>query len=423
MEKLNFKTHKNQNGITLVALVITIIILLILAGIAIASLTGDNGLFARARQAREETLTTQEDELRRLTMLEAASNLENYPYTDKNGDTATIPAGCAISQVEGENTVEDGLVIIDAAGNEFVWIEVPKEITEEANTEIEIEAVLAEYASTVITDKGDYKDIWYAYDKGEIITSDTENLTEEQKNLTNGCGLTYYEYNNKKSLMLKSIKDNGGFYIGRYEVGYESENEENIRNYGSDYSSEHPIEQIPVIRANMYPYNWVRCSQAEKLAESFTTENKISSLMFGIQWDLVIKFLEVKNAKSIEDLTIDSSNWSNYSKTKLQINNVNAKQSIDNGVTYSFADVIKPENMEVILSTGASQDTKVLNIYDLSGNMWERTLEKSSVWYNPCSVRGGSYRTSQMYSASTRSNDGVSYSTSDEGFRVSLIVQ
>ena len=59
MKKLNFKTQKYQRGITLVALVITIIILLILAGIAIASLTGENGLFARARQARQNTLDAQ----------------------------------------------------------------------------------------------------------------------------------------------------------------------------------------------------------------------------------------------------------------------------------------------------------------------------------------------------------------------------
>ena len=40
---------KRKRGITLIALVITIVILLILAGIAIASLTGDNGLFKRAK--------------------------------------------------------------------------------------------------------------------------------------------------------------------------------------------------------------------------------------------------------------------------------------------------------------------------------------------------------------------------------------
>ena len=62
MKKLNFKTHKNQNGITLVALVITIIILLILAGIAIASFTGDNGLITRAQEARTKTDKAQERE-------------------------------------------------------------------------------------------------------------------------------------------------------------------------------------------------------------------------------------------------------------------------------------------------------------------------------------------------------------------------
>ena len=54
-KKCNVKKEllKNKKGITLIALVITIIILLILGGIAIATLTGENGLFARAKQAKE----------------------------------------------------------------------------------------------------------------------------------------------------------------------------------------------------------------------------------------------------------------------------------------------------------------------------------------------------------------------------------
>ena len=51
-----------QKGITLIALVITIIILLILAGISIATLSGDNGLFNRARQAKNNTIDAQERE-------------------------------------------------------------------------------------------------------------------------------------------------------------------------------------------------------------------------------------------------------------------------------------------------------------------------------------------------------------------------
>ncbi len=50
---------KEQKGITLVALVITIIILLILAAISIATLSGDNGLFNRAKQAKNNTIDAQ----------------------------------------------------------------------------------------------------------------------------------------------------------------------------------------------------------------------------------------------------------------------------------------------------------------------------------------------------------------------------
>ena len=46
---------KNQRGVTLIALVITIIVLLILAGVSIAMLTGDNGLLTRARDAEDST--------------------------------------------------------------------------------------------------------------------------------------------------------------------------------------------------------------------------------------------------------------------------------------------------------------------------------------------------------------------------------
>lgn len=53
---------KEQKGITLVALVITIIILLILAGIAIASITSENGLFNRAKQAKNNTINSQQAE-------------------------------------------------------------------------------------------------------------------------------------------------------------------------------------------------------------------------------------------------------------------------------------------------------------------------------------------------------------------------
>ncbi len=54
MRKLDWKTNKNNKGITLTALVVTIIVLLILATISIVVFTGENGIIDRANKAKEE---------------------------------------------------------------------------------------------------------------------------------------------------------------------------------------------------------------------------------------------------------------------------------------------------------------------------------------------------------------------------------
>ena len=63
---------KNNKGITLIALVITIIVLLILAGVSIAMLTGENGILNQAQKAKEETENAQGEEQNILT------GYENY---------------------------------------------------------------------------------------------------------------------------------------------------------------------------------------------------------------------------------------------------------------------------------------------------------------------------------------------------------
>ena len=59
-------TLRRNKGITLIALVVTIIVILILAGISIAMLTGQNGILNRAAEAKEKTGAAQEDESRKL---------------------------------------------------------------------------------------------------------------------------------------------------------------------------------------------------------------------------------------------------------------------------------------------------------------------------------------------------------------------
>ena len=391
-KSMNFKGKmRKKSGITLITLVITIIVLLILAGVSIATLTGENGILTQAGNAKENTERAEEDELRKLTQVEAATYLEDHEYEVPNGEKITIPAKCAVSQVEGENTLEDGLVIIDANGNEWVWIEVPESVTASSTTDEEIESALISYASKY---RGSYSDTWY-----------------------NGCGLGEQEYPDKYSEMLQSIKENHGFYIGRYEVG----------SFDNPVTAE-DITRTPVIQQGAYPYNFVKCSQAEDLAEGLATGGNTSTLVFGIQWDLVLAYLETKGVSESE-LKTNSVLWGNYRDVSFSVEDGNKYTIATNWVLGQWNDVPvnypKPtfdaDGNGVLLSTGATERNSKMNIYDLAGNVWEWTLEKSTNTGEPCVSRGGSYYFSGSYNpASDRDFYSTSYSYGNIGFRPAL---
>ena len=407
---MNMKGEKDKNmrnkGITLIALVITIIVLLILAGVTIATLTGENGILTRANDAKTETEQAEEDELRKLTQVEAATYLKEHEYTDVSGEKVTIPAQCAVSQVEGENTLEDGLVIIDKNGNEWVWIEVPKSIYENeeyytngatnptsSEDYTNIEKIMQNYATKY---RGSYTDEWYSEAQHGFVSPE--------------------EYNSHKNAMLKSVYENGGFYIGKYEVGIK---EDINRNFGEDYATEHLINETPVIQQDKYVYNWVRCSQAQELSESLAVGGKTSSLMFGIQWDLVLAYLEA-NEVSENDLKVNSGSWGNYSNEAFDI--TRGKYSTDYGANYTTVNGTYPKPASsVLLTTGATERNSKMNIYDLAGNVWEWTLEKSTGASGPCADRGGSYNFYGSDSpASIRGDCSTSISYDDIGFRPAL---
>lgn len=75
----------------------------------------------------------------------------------------------------------------------------------------------------------------------------------------------------------------------------------------------------------------------------------------------------------------------------------------------------------VLLTTGASDTCKKMNIYDLAGNVWEWTLEYSSNIDIPCALRGGSLLyTGSKYPTSYRNSHMMDWSVVDFGFRLSL---
>ena len=160
----------------------------------------------------------------------------------------------------------------------------------------------------------------------------------------------------------------------------------------------------------MIPYNYVYCSDAQKLATGMSTENKTSSLMYGIQWDLVCKFLEVKGNWDTTEKTAqyyikeNSTSWGNYSNSSITLSRgkYNTDPSSSSSIwtpfntdTKNYVTLSKTNSSTSyfqLLTTGASEDTNKMNIYDFSGNEYEWTLEHATSYTNrPCSSRGGSY--------------------------------
>ena len=137
-------------------------------------------------------------------------------------------------------------------------------------------------------------------------------------------------------------------------------------------------------------------------------------------WDLVCKYLEVKGKLAIADINSNSTNWGNYSNVGRTISSDKAKQTTNSGSTWTAITGTKPTS-SVLLTTGASEETNKMNIYDFAGNEWEWTLEKTSNSSLPCAYRGGRYSgTGSSYPASGRNDDSTTYSIYNISFRPAL---
>ena len=468
---LNSKTtklkeiKKSSKGITLIALVITIIVLLILAGVSIAMLTGDNGILTQAKEAKEANITGTEKEqiklaMQSLKMKKQADNVSTIVTSDElqkqliddGAKNVTVESGennsLIVKYQESKNTytvnqdgeigengqtpgepdkpgtgeggnlpspsdtkpflptgatvvesdLNKGVVIKDSNGNEWTWIEVPKSIytntaynggtAPTSSTDYaKIESTMQKYAETYRV--SGYTDEWYS---------------EAQHGFTSAT-----EYNNHKNAMLKSVYENGGFYIGKYEAGTET-----LRT-----SESAPLTK-PVIKEGAYPYNYITSKQAQEKSKELATRGRTSSLMFGIQWDLVLKHIENKNGKTQAELKNDSPTWGNYSNATFEITKGKYSEDYGNKFTEVKGTYIKPAS-RVLLTTGATERNGVLNIYDLAGNQEEWTLEKSTTTGNPSVGREGFYNSNgAIFPASNRSNFSISNSNDIISFRPAL---
>ena len=415
--------RKKQSGITLVALVVTIVVLLILAGVSINLVLGENGLISNAKEARDRTKTAEVNEKSQLdSASDFISEVVNNTELPQTNETKPYMPGDGFTKVDGTN-LANGLTIQDSEGNQYVWVEVPMtekvyptaklgitEFNNEAYTKIEND--LHTYTVTYRRNTR-YKDEWY-----EDTNNSTDWYTQEQ-------------YIEQKQKMLKSVYQNGGFWVARYEAGI---------NENRNASSEATI--APQSKQNLYPYTYVTRTQAKKLAEMVTytkgdTKTYTGSLMFGVQWDCMLKFIETKKIDTdieiISKLNSNSSTIGNYFNATFTINR--GKYAKYNALLnwQDYTDVLEEiiskcvkttqnsYSNAILLTTGAVDQNCLMNIYDIAGNVWELTLEKASNSDTPCASRGGSYDGDGFnYFSSYRNRYNIVSRNNNSGFRICL---
>ena len=418
---------KNK-GITLISLVITIIILLILAGIIINITIGESGIFTRAKTSKEKYLTAQIDEEEGLNELyrylanedlpentkdtkagtlvkipdEWKTNTPNYIST-LNGDvikkTELASTVYAVSDGEG-NTIpvpidfwyvggnlSTGAIISDSKEDRYGYNPETKKENDEA-----LDKTSHEYATKLNGNQF----VWIPCTLQDYKKTTTFTKATSDSNWGTKAQNLYYDVSTNSSEKTQ-IEKYGGYYVARYEAGtsnIEGINFSNITTTG--WRTEKTIYTNITggnitSKANEIPYIHSDYATAVEMCERMYRGNKYvnSGLITGTMWDVMIN---VMNAKTGCDLS--SSNWGNYSNNAWKelrgsycdLNSSGGHSTWSNANNYDTN-----INVKRLTSTGASNNFQKMHLYDVAGNLWEYTQEMG---YNNSTgyfvMRGGS---------------------------------
>ena len=393
-------------------MVVTIVVLLILAGVTISLLLDENGIIKKSKDARREygqAKANEQEDLSNLSdMIEEAtaeptpkvnvntkagenSTINGKKGTSKNPtipknyipiDTATSTWGDG-STAPSQDSVNHGLVIKDEKNNEWVWVPVDSTTLATMYEESSDEKTLCgTTGETAVKTKLYSKSITIGTDSNKTTMSrttpgTTTNPYDREPDLVVGndgakydAKDTFYKtilgdtgtkeqlaqlFVDEYKAMIESISKYGGFYIGRYEL------------------SEAGVQKDKATLTNTNWYNLYK-----KCTELNASDKVETRMIWGCQWDVTMNWLISSGAKTSNEVNKDSSSWGNY------------KDSTENAkVTVTEEDGTTTNKYGSKQNTGYSEYWKANNIYDLAGNCFEWTQEAGYTHYR--AVRGGNY--------------------------------
>ena len=368
--------NKQEKGITLIALVVTIVVLLILAGVSISLVLNNNGVISKSKDARDQYAEAQTNDEKQLNEV---SDWIDTKVGDTTGggseskvDGVPIPAG--FYYVGG--TKDSGLVISDS--------EEDKDSPYKGQTTVGTDLVGNQFVWIPVENIADYKRTWYT--GANDFSSYSEELPDDEKT---------------------SVEKNKGYYIGRYEAGdKESTESKSLRTSSSSTSN------TITVKAGQAPYNYVTRTQAKSLAEGLKTQQNYSSsvttkLVSSYAWDTAIAFIQKTN--------------SDYGSSSEEGNYYNSPTFTYTGIADTEKNKqTKANGTGTLIPTG--QTTAVNNIYDMGGNVYEWTTESCSDAGTPYTGRGGCcYYYFANYPAGDRNNLS-DYANDNVGFRCTLFL-
>ena len=385
MKRTKQQNQKFNQGITLVALVVTIVVLLILSSVSLNLVLGDNGIIVKAKEAAETTAAAQEKEAMERNLLE--KELENSLSTPavEPTDGVKIPtgfyyvggtkaSGIVISDNKNDKNKYRNQKVVgtDLLGNQYVWIPCTTDSTSSK----------LQYARTEWGVEVDGNDNSRAI-KDELTLTDAS-VTYSDADTANGINA---DVSKEIVAQIKaekaSVAQYGGYYIGRYEVGKNGD--------------------TAVVKYNQTPYAEITWSTAYGLAKKIITNSEVKSyLCSSYAWDTAVNFIQnnstAKNyATSIEGF---NGNWN------------------PQAVKDPSGNVIKPAGTSQQLNTGLT--TQFCNIFDMGGNEAEFTTELNPGTSETVVLRGGC---NDDHPAGYRWDDGSGCAYVLSGFRATLFLK